>query len=392
MYKISELAKKVGLTRSTVLYYEKLGLVKGQRAANGYRYFGQNDLQQLLLVKELQAGGLSLKECAQVLQNGIQQSVITQKLANLETEITAKLQAKQLLNALLGKDDAGLRSFHNRLEAIAPSAHNNWLLAEGFEQGDALRLRWLSRNLHAHEEYMKDFERIFSTLDRHGPGTEADTLWALKNIKSAPKRILDIGCGTGASSIPLAQNSHAQIVSLDNFQSSLAHLRQLLAAKGLENRVEVCEGSMLDIPFSDNTFDVLWSEGSAYIMGFENALRQWRRLLQDNGYLVVSDAVWLDRSKNAKAKQFWTTEYPDMQTVQTRLGQCQQQGYKVIDYRLLGEEAWKAYTNPLRKRIAELEADIPGSQAIADIKSEIAIHDQFEGCYTYLMLVLQKTN
>lgn len=37
VYRISELAAKVGLSRSTLLYYEKLGLVSSRRQANGYR-------------------------------------------------------------------------------------------------------------------------------------------------------------------------------------------------------------------------------------------------------------------------------------------------------------------------------------------------------------------
>jgi DNA-binding transcriptional MerR regulator len=37
MYRISELAESVGLSRATLLYYEKLGLLKGKRQANGYR-------------------------------------------------------------------------------------------------------------------------------------------------------------------------------------------------------------------------------------------------------------------------------------------------------------------------------------------------------------------
>ncbi|MBC7209280.1 MAG: MerR family transcriptional regulator, partial [Pseudomonas sp.] len=68
MYRISELAAKVGLSRSTLLYYEKLGLVSSRRQANGYRTYGEQDLQQLRLLQQLQAGGLSLKECQACLE------------------------------------------------------------------------------------------------------------------------------------------------------------------------------------------------------------------------------------------------------------------------------------------------------------------------------------
>ena len=63
MYRISQLASLAGLSLSTVLYYEKLGLVSGRRSANGYRYYHDADLQHLTLVQQLQAGGLTLAEC-----------------------------------------------------------------------------------------------------------------------------------------------------------------------------------------------------------------------------------------------------------------------------------------------------------------------------------------
>ena len=44
MYRIFELAQYVGLSRSTLLYYEKLGLISAKRQANGYRSYSENDL------------------------------------------------------------------------------------------------------------------------------------------------------------------------------------------------------------------------------------------------------------------------------------------------------------------------------------------------------------
>ena len=58
MYRISELAESVGLSRATLLYYEKLGLLKGKRQANGYRVYSDADRQRLRLMQQLQAGGL----------------------------------------------------------------------------------------------------------------------------------------------------------------------------------------------------------------------------------------------------------------------------------------------------------------------------------------------
>ncbi|MGB1322926.1 MAG: MerR family transcriptional regulator, partial [Vibrio gallaecicus] len=53
MYRISELAELVGLSRSTLLYYGKLGLIEAQRQSNGYRLYSEKDLQRVRLLQQL---------------------------------------------------------------------------------------------------------------------------------------------------------------------------------------------------------------------------------------------------------------------------------------------------------------------------------------------------
>ena len=56
MYRISELAELVGLSRSTLLYYGKLGLIEAQRQSNGYRLYSEKDLQRVRLVAAVASG------------------------------------------------------------------------------------------------------------------------------------------------------------------------------------------------------------------------------------------------------------------------------------------------------------------------------------------------
>ena len=391
MYKISQLASKSGLSRSTLLYYEKLGLVCGQRSANGYRFYTDIDVQRLELIKQLQAGGLSLKECLDCLNQGPDQALLEQRLQQLDRDIAEKQQARNFLSSLLGRNNEALRVFHYHLEQQAPAAHEEWLQAQGFSEKEALHLRWLSRSLHQHSDYMNDFKRIFAGLDRQGPGTKQDSLWALSQIQAKPEHILDIGCGTGASAILLAEHTTARVTGLDNMQESLDYLNQRAEIHDLSQRIQTCNASMTDIPFAAGSFDLLWSEGSAYIMGFNNALKAWHSLLTDNGYLVISDLVWLGKQQDDEITDFWRNEYPDMQTAEKRLGQCRQSGYELVDSRMMGKSAWEAYTIPLQQRLDELAPDMPNSQAITDLRKEIEILNRFEGHFTYLLMVLKKS-
>ena len=139
MYRISQLAHATGLSRSTLLYYEKLGVLQGQRSANGYRYYQEEDRQRLVLIKLLQSGGLTLKECLACVKGGVNRTVVEQRLAALDEEIARKQKARHFLAELIGREAAdieasSLRSFHQKLEGTAPGAHTAWLQAQGFQR------------------------------------------------------------------------------------------------------------------------------------------------------------------------------------------------------------------------------------------------------------------
>jgi len=388
VYRISELAEKVGLSRSTLLYYEKQGLLHGARQTNGYRLYFDKDVQRLHLLQQLQAGGLTLEECKSFLESKVERAVLEKRLQQLDEEIAQKQQARSLLAALLG--EGSLRPWHQQTDKLAPDAHLDWLKQQGFNEQQALHLKWLSKDMNEHEQYMADFMTVFQTLERWGPGSDSDTLKALSLLPSVPSNIIDIGCGKGSSTRLLAQYTPAQISAVDNEQSALDQLGELLAEQEPDNRVTLSCASMTELPFSPERFDCVWSEGSAYIMGFEQAVNQWQALLTDNGCMVVSDLVWLTDNPNQDAVEFWKGEYPDMQTVEKRLKQIQQAGFKVIDHFTLSEQAWSDYYQPLKSRVAEVKTRMPNSAAIADMEQEIAIYERYLGEFGYHMFVLQK--
>lgn len=393
MYRITELAQKVGLSRSTLLYYEKLGLISAQRQANGYRSYSEQDVQRLKLLQQLQAGGLTLKECQSCLETRIDRDLLLERLKVLDDEIAKKNRARELLSAMLGM--SSMRQWHQATEMQAPNAHLDWLMKQGFSEKQALRLKWLSKDMNEHEQYMADFELIFEGIERLGPGTELDSLSALKAIllHIAPPysgELLEIGCGKGIATRVLAQHTEFAITALDNDQSSLDCLQQCLEPLSLELRVKTVCASMTELPFSKAEFDVVWCEGSAYIMGVEQALKSWIPFIKDQGYLVISDLVWSVDNPSDVLRSFWQQAYPDMVTANQRIEQAKQAGYELIDSFPLSEQAWKAYYEPLQARIDVLAPVMPHSKALADINKEIEILAKRQGEFDYQMLILQK--
>ncbi|WP_434355074.1 methyltransferase domain-containing protein [Parasalinivibrio latis] len=388
MYRISELADRVGLSRTALLYYEKLGLIEGQRQGNGYRAYSERDVQRVKLIQQLQAGGLTLKECLACLDAKVDRSLLLNRLGQLDEEIARKQQARELLAALLG--ESGLRDWHESLDKVAPDAHLEWLIRQGFDEKQALHLKWLSKDMNTHEQYMADFMRVFNGLERWGPGSEDETLRALEAIPFKPKRILEIGCGNGIATSVLAEHTEADITAVDTEQPALDRLSQKASKLGFGERIKPVNACMTDLPFEADSFDVVWAEGCAYIMGIANAFESWCKLLSKGGVLVLSDMVWLSEKPNEEAKAFFQREYPDMTSVDKRLKQANSAGYEVVEHFSLSHDAWDAYYTPLEEKVEALKPEVTQSTAISDLETELNVYHKHLGDFGYQVFVLKK--
>ncbi|MCG9662986.1 MerR family transcriptional regulator [Vibrio mediterranei] len=390
MYRISELAAMVGLSRTALLYYEKQKLISGRRLENGYRVYSDKDVQRVRLIQKLQAGGLTLKECKACLEAKVDRELLKNRLQVLQQEIEQKQQSLQLLAALLGEGD--LKAWHGDLDKLAPDAHLDWLIKQGFSEKDALHLKWLSKDMNEHDEYMSDFMKVFQTLERWGPGSEEDTAKALNLLPTTPRNILEIGCGKGLATKVLAEQSNAVITAVDNESTALERLSERFAEQGWQDRLKTVTASMTELPFDKQSFELIWAEGSAYIMGIEKALMDWKPLLKQEGYLMVSDMVWKTTSPSDESKQFWSHEYPDIQLVETRLAQMKKAGYKVVDDFALSQSGWMNYYGPLGERVVELRSEMSNKPAWKDIQHEVHICTQYSDEFGYHLFLLKKSS
>jgi SAM-dependent methyltransferase len=101
---------------------------------------------------------------------------------------------------------------------------------------------------------------------------------------SSPRRILEIGCGTGDFAARVArQNPDAALVATD--QS--ARFVELTAARGVEARV----ADATDLPFEDDSFDLVAALWMLYhVSDLDRALAQVRRVLRPGGrFLAVTN-------------------------------------------------------------------------------------------------------
>ncbi|WP_212744477.1 class I SAM-dependent methyltransferase [Thalassotalea litorea] len=237
---------------------------------------------------------------------------------------------------------------------------------------------------------MKDFMRVFQELERWGPGNEQESLHAFSLVPFTPQHILEIGCGKGLTTQAIASVTNSKITAIDNEPDALQSLNTALISKGLDDQINTVCASMTDLPFPKESFDLIWAEGCAYIMGVQNAIKEWRALLKPGGVMMLSDLVWLSSAPGMQSKDFFSNEYPDMQTVATRNDQFSQEGFDILHHFSLSEQAWKNYYQPLKQRAVALKADMPYSQALKDILSEVELYEQHLGEFGYQMFIVQK--
>ena len=148
-------------------------------------------------------------------------------------------------------------------------------------------------------------------------------------------RILDIGCGSGIPTLELARLSQGEVIGIDIDQPALDKFAIKIAEAGLNRRVQALNCSMFDMDFPEETFDIIWSEGSIYTMGFEKGLREWKRFLKPGGFMVIHD---------------------EQGDVNEKLGQIPEFGYELLGYFLLSKETWWVeYFAPLEKLITEAQ-------------------------------------
>ena len=301
MYTVSDVTKKLGISRSTLLYYERGGLVVPERdPVNGYRLYSQGALDRLVMLKQLQKAGFSLAECRHFMDGDPDMALIRERLVHLEKELVEMTVARDLLRSLYHRitgdappemAPADAREWHAEFEKRSADAHAAWLRKMGFSEKEALYIRWVSRDMHDNATYVNHIFHVFEQMKRQGPGSTEATLKAFGSIGHPEeiRSILDIGCGSGSASLVLAGACGAHITAVDNHQPFLDRLQGEVTRRGLEDRITPLNMSMHSLDFPENHFDLLWAEGSAYIVGVEAALSLWRPLIRDGGYRFTTD-------------------------------------------------------------------------------------------------------
>ena len=235
------------------------------------------------------------------------------------------------------------------------------------------------------------FWSAHSELPREAPGSEETLRLLLRLAGPLPERprVLDVGCGTGPATVPLAQLTGGVVTAIDTHAPFLAVLEERARAAGVGGQVRAVEASMEALPVTPGSVDLLWCEGAAYVMGVDAALAAWRPLLAPGGVVVLTEAEWLTPSPAAGARAFWEAGYPAMRSTAGNVAAFQAAGWLVQAAHVLPESDWEAYYGPLATRIEELRAEGVAEELLAVVGEEIGVRAAHGGDYGYTAYVLR---
>lgn len=152
---------------------------------------------------------------------------------------------------------------------------------------------------------------------------------------------------------------------------------------------------MDNLPFGDEEFDLIWSEGAIYNIGFERGVKDWKRYLKMGGLLVVSEITWITGSRPSELQKYWDDEYSEIDVASSKISVLEKNGYSPIGYFVLPEHCWLTnYYLPMQNSFKDFlyrNGNSEEARAIVEAENkEIELYEKYKKYYSYGVYVARK--
>ncbi|WP_296643417.1 methyltransferase domain-containing protein [Roseinatronobacter sp.] len=186
-------------------------------------------------------------------------------------------------------------------------------------------------------------------------------------------KVIDIGSGYGGAARYLARETGAHITCLNVSEKENARNRRMTAEQGLEGRIEIVHGVFEDIPFPDNSFDVVWSQEAILHSGDrDRVLKEVARVLKPGGDFIFTDPMQATTSDDTSEYQpiYDRIHLSDMESIEFYKTTLEDLGFETVEIEDL--------THQLRNHYARVRDELKSRRH--------ALEDKISPDYTDRML------
>ena len=178
-------------------------------------------------------------------------------------------------------------------------------------------------------------------IDSAHPGGLALTksLLARETITS-DTALLDVGCGTGQTTLFIAKHYPCRVVAIDLNRKMLDKAERKIALAGLN--IPILRANAMNLPFRKNSFDIVLAESvTTFTENISRTLREYNRVLKPGGVLLAIEGTALQQLNEREAKEL--RETLGISSLPTKEEWCQMlkdAGFLSVNVHYLQRMAW----------------------------------------------------
>ncbi|MDR0732919.1 MAG: class I SAM-dependent methyltransferase, partial [Dysgonamonadaceae bacterium] len=163
----------------------------------------------------------------------------------------------------------------------------------------------------------------------------------------------------------------------------------------LHERVHGIVGSMDNLPFQKEEFDLIWSEGAIDNIGFEKGINYWNGFLKKDGYIAVTCPSWFTDERPSEIEKFWGDAGCKLDTIGHNVLIMQKAGYVPVAAFALPEECWTDnYFTPRETALRALLEKYTGNKTVEvyveSNKYEVELYSKYKQYYGYVFYIGKK--
>ena len=235
-------------------------------------------------------------------------------------------------------------------------------------------------------------ERFFEGFERMGPGSDTVSR-ALAHWANAAlaERVLEVGCGHGATARVLAASGAREMVACDVSPLCAGVTHAALAG----GTASVCAADIRALPFAPASFDAVVAEGCLYTVGLRHGVAALAPLVRSGGRLVFTHFGWTRTRVPGPMREFWEGGLPEkFVRAEAYMVMLEHAGFRAVHLEPFPRKEWESYYERVRGRLAELEPAHTDDESLAVLdgfRREVhAFEDGGMNFYAYFLIVGEK--